>query len=227
MKIIPVIDLLHGHVVRAERGRRENYRPWRSALCESADPIDLVHALHVDHHFASIYLADLDAIQAQGNHNALLTRINRQYPALEIWLDGGFRTPTDLEAIAQLPRVRGVVGSETWNDRRATPAPDAMLSIDSDEDGPRDPSGICDDPTRRPEHLILMNLRRVGSGQGPDIALLRHWREKAPGAHLYLAGGIRNRKDLVTAHRAGACGVLVATALHNGSLDGLSDSSLT
>lgn len=223
MEIIPVIDLLHGNVVRAERGRRQDYRPWRSSLCPSADPIELVHTLHMERRFSSIYVADLDAIQQRGDHRELLLHIAGHFPTLELWIDGGFRVPDDLARIDHLSRVRAVIGSETWRDTRARPHAGALLSIDSDAHGPRDPSGICDDPTRRPDTLILMNLDRVGSDQGPDIGLLGAWRTKASAAQLYLAGGIRNEADLATASNAGAHGVLVASALHDGSLDKVSD----
>ena len=227
MKIIPVIDLLHGCVVRAERGQRQDYRPWRSALCRSADPIDLVHTLHVERHFPLIYMADLDAIQQQGDHAALLARINGLFPELHLWFDGGFQTPADLTRIGQLSRVRAVIGSESWTDRQVRPNEGSLLSIDSDALGPRDPSGICGDPLRRPHDLILMNLGRVGSRQGPDSDLLEEWRNKAPGARLYLAGGIRNIDDVVTARSAGAHGVLTASALHDGSLDGVTPGTFT
>lgn len=227
MKIIPVIDLSHGRVVRAEQGRRLDYRPLLSPLCPTADPFELVRSLRVQRHFPTLYIADLDAIQQDGNQIALLSRIHDACPDLELWFDGGFRTRSDLEAAKILDRVCAVVGSETWSEYGAPPTTGTMLSIDSDTDGPRDPSGICEDPLRRPSDLILMNLARVGSRQGPDTQLLKTWRDKAPGARLYLAGGVRDIRDLAVAASAGAHGVLVASALHDGSLDAVDSGTFT
>lgn len=196
-------------------------------LCRTADPIDLVHTLHVERHFPLIYMADLDAIQQLGDHAALLARINDLFPELHLWFDGGFQTPADLTRIGRLSRVRAVIGSESWTDRHACPTEGSLLSIDCDAQGPRDPSGICGDPVRRPHDLILMNLGRVGSRQGPDADLLEEWRNQAPGARLYLAGGIRGIDDVVAAHSAGAQGVLTASALHDGSLDGVAPGIFT
>ena len=45
MQIIPVIDLLNGVVVHAQRGDRKNYQPIQSALTTSHQPLDIVAAL--------------------------------------------------------------------------------------------------------------------------------------------------------------------------------------
>lgn len=214
MKIIPVIDLLHGRVVRAIRGQRSAYRPWHSPLCPTADPHDLLDVLHRQHGFRTVYVADLDAILGQASHADLLYRLAAAFPALELWLDAGYRTAADLSAPSLPPRCRAVIGSESWADTRGRPPAGSLLSVDSDAHGPRDPSGICADPQRRPGDLILMNLTRVGSDQGPDLDLLRHWRHCAPAAQLYLAGGIRDHADLAHVRAQGAAGVLLASALH-------------
>jgi phosphoribosylformimino-5-aminoimidazole carboxamide ribotide isomerase len=39
MRIIPVVDLQNGVVVRAVKGERERYLPLESALCRSSDPV--------------------------------------------------------------------------------------------------------------------------------------------------------------------------------------------
>ncbi len=45
MRIIPVIDVMDGVVVRAIGGRRDEYRPLVSQLTVSTDPIAVAKAL--------------------------------------------------------------------------------------------------------------------------------------------------------------------------------------
>ena len=40
----------------------------------------------------------------------------------------------------------------------------------------------------------------------------------AGGRRVYAAGGVRNRADIEALHAAGAAGVLIATALHTGTI---------
>ena len=63
-----------------------------------------------------------------------------------------------------------------------------------------------------------MTLARVGSGEGPDLARLRQIMVKNPGRRLYAAGGVRDLDDLKGLNDAGAAGVLVASALHDGRI---------
>lgn len=219
MKIIPVIDLLRGCAVHAERGHRDTYRPLQSPLCRHGEVLPLVRRLYEELHYPLIYLADLDAIQGSGNNVAVLSEIRSAFPDLKLWFDGGFRCPSDLTGFRGQTKVRTVIGSETWGDGGPLPDPKAILSVDLDADGLRDHSGICADSTRRPTDLILMNLTRVGSRNGPDIGLLEQWRLKAPEARLYLAGGVRGPDDLKPTEDAGAAGVLLASALHDGSFN--------
>jgi phosphoribosylformimino-5-aminoimidazole carboxamide ribotide isomerase len=216
--LIPVIDLLDGRAVRARLGLRHDYRPLQSPLCEQGEVLPLVRRLVDRFGFTRVYLADLNAIQEQGENFALLEQLSHRVPELELWVDAGFRGPADIERLCARVMLRPVIGSESWRSRDALPGPSPILSIDSDESGLRDPSGISADPERRPTDLILMNLSRIGGELGPDLEWLRHWRERAPGSRLYAAGGVRDRTDLQRLRAAGATGVLLSSALHRGDL---------
>ena len=65
MRIIPVIDLAAKTVVHAVAGRRNQYRPIESKLCESTSPIDIAQAFRSRFGLTELYLADLDAIQGK------------------------------------------------------------------------------------------------------------------------------------------------------------------
>lgn len=218
MLLIPVIDLLCGRAVAAQCGQRRKYRPLTSPLCENGEVLPLVQRLVDTFGCARLYLADLDAIERQGDNRALLSRVAERFPGLELWVDAGFVEPAEVEALGARLAMRPVIGSESWRSREPPPGAAPVLSIDVDSGGLRDPSGIARDAARRPRDLILMDLSRVGSGQGPDLDLLHHWRLQAPGSRLYSAGGVRNPADLQRLQEAGATGVLLSSALHRGDI---------
>jgi phosphoribosylformimino-5-aminoimidazole carboxamide ribotide isomerase len=63
-----------------------------------------------------------------------------------------------------------------------------------------------------------MTLARIGSDAGPDFERLAAISRRAENRAVYLAGGARGRADIEKARAAGAAGVLVASALHDGRL---------
>jgi phosphoribosylformimino-5-aminoimidazole carboxamide ribotide isomerase len=68
LRAIPVIDLMHGQVVRAQMGDRASYRPLESLLSPTSDPVDVVRGLLGVFPFQTLYVADLDAIQGNGDN---------------------------------------------------------------------------------------------------------------------------------------------------------------
>ena len=75
MEIIPVIDLMAGHVVHARFGNRQHYQPIQSLLCNSSKPVDIIQALLELYPFKTIYIADIDAIQGPDNHFELVVAL--------------------------------------------------------------------------------------------------------------------------------------------------------
>jgi HisA/HisF family protein len=230
LNLIPVIDLLQGHVVRAVRGDRKAYRPIVSALCASSDPVTVARIL-CDHCAArQLYVADLDALQGRATQIAVLADLLQALPGIELWLDAGLADASAGEALrSQLApfasRIVFVYGSESLRSREALErcfghgaGEDdirAALSLDR-RDGQRlDAAGCWDAVALWPERLIVMTLERVGSGAGPDLETLKEVRRLAPGAMLIGAGGIRSEDDLARAGAAGADAWLVASALHD------------
>lgn len=108
MQLIPVIDLLDGHAVRAERGQRECYRPVRSSLAATSEPVAIARTLVAAcaaqqvplggaaqqvpqaGGSATLYVADLGAILRRGQHVETLAALVAALPDVEIWLDAGF-----------------------------------------------------------------------------------------------------------------------------------------
>ncbi len=229
MHIVPVIDLLEGRVVRAVRGERQRYRPVVSTLCRSAAPPAVAQVLCEHCATDTLYVADLDALQGRPVQVAALIALLQAQPALQLWLDAGFASRDDFEALQAglgplSARVIPVYASESLRSADellrcfATPA-QGLLSLDRRGGLPLDRAGVWAAPARWPQRLIVMTLDRVGSAEGPDLAALAAVRERAPGARLIGAGGVRDATDLRAAAAAGADAWLVASALHDGRLD--------
>lgn len=222
MEVIPVIDLKSGQVVHARAGNRRDYRPIRTPLSASAAPEDVVGGLLGLYPFARLYVADLDAIERRGDHDAELRRLGARFPALELWVDNG--TDQSAAAAAWLERVPGrlVIGSESqrgpdvlaalWNQ------PPIALSLDFRGDVFLGPEALLDEPELWPSHVIVMSLALVGAQQGPDFARLDEISRRAAGRLIYAAGGVRDAADLRRLAALGCAGALVATALHSGTI---------
>ncbi len=225
MLVVPVIDLMGGQVVHARRGDRSNYRPLESALVRSSDPLDVVGALLAAAPFPAIYAADLDAILQRGEHREALLRIVDRFPSLALWVDAGFAQASQLRPWMISSGVVPVIGSESLAalddlaDLLAM-APQAILSLDTRAEQPLGPAALFDEPNRWPDRVVVMTLDRVGAGQGPALARLRKTLEQAQGKKVIAAGGVRDARDLEILEAMGVHAVLIASAIHDGTLEG-------
>jgi phosphoribosylformimino-5-aminoimidazole carboxamide ribotide isomerase len=224
--LIPVIDLKDGMVVHAREGRREDYRPVRSRLSPDAAPSKIVEALLALHPFKTLYVADLDAIQRHGDNMESIRNIRRDFPVLELWADTGINDAAALARWLDAGLGRPVIGSESLFDagfvsviREHCKHPSPVLSLDYQGDDFRGPPALLMHPERYwPQCVLAMNLHRVGSDKGPDLALIVELAGRVPGCQVYAAGGVRSIEDLHQVKAAGAAGALLATALHDGRI---------
>jgi phosphoribosylformimino-5-aminoimidazole carboxamide ribotide isomerase len=217
MQVIPVLDLIAGQVVRAKMGDRDAYRPIETPLSATPDPVDVAAGLLRLAPFSTFYIADLDAILGRGDNFAALGRLKAAFPALELWIDNG---AADAAAVAAT-RAFGaaVLGSESQRDLSLLARErDALLSLDFRGEAFQGPPELLQRPELWPERVIVMTLGRVGSGAGPDLDRLAAIRAIAGDRRLYAAGGVRGDADLAALEAAGAAGVLVASALHDGRI---------
>jgi phosphoribosylformimino-5-aminoimidazole carboxamide ribotide isomerase len=228
LKVIPVLDLLSGQVVRGVKGERSRYRPIVSPLVGGSEPVTLAKALLEASGSDTLYIADLDAIQGGPLQHEVLRSLLAALPETSLWLDGGFAGPEGVRALqdslaAAATGLRPVYASESLAEEGALAAirndPSAILSLDCRLQQPLDPAGCWLRPALWPATVISMTLDRVGAAAGPDLQTLDRLRALAPDRHWVGAGGIRSRTDLRAAQAAGAEAWLVASALHDGGLD--------
>ena len=95
--ILPVLDLMHGQIVRGIAGRRDAYRPIVSRLTDSAEPLAVARAFRSHFGFTEFYLADLDAIQH--GQPALAIHDQLQQDGFRLWIDAGLCTDGDADRI--------------------------------------------------------------------------------------------------------------------------------
>jgi uncharacterized protein related to proFAR isomerase len=236
MKLIPVLDLMHGQAVHARGGDRAQYRPIESPLCPgTAAPLPLARALLQAAGGDTLYIADLDALQGGDVQVDAIRALLAALPALQLWLDAGFATAAAATDVLQAlgPHaacVTPVWASEALPDTATATAAladreQAVLSLDRRGTQTWDAAGLWQRPDLWPRRVIVMTLDRVGTHHGPDWATLAAVQAKAPGVELIGAGGLRDAADVAQAEAAGIRAWLVATALHEGRLGGRVDPS--
>lgn len=238
MEIVPVLDLLNGHAVHAVAGERANYGPVDSRLGHGADPIHLAARMCTTVGSRSLYVADLGAIMSGRRHDELIETLidNSEGIVRRLYWDAGLRIPSDRERLPTHPNFVPIWGSETVNPVELASDPSlgpSAFSVDlsggvilgdwrawgaSDD---RDAVGLAAIGARLTncETLIVLDLKRVGVPVGPvDVDLLRAIRATVPaGVRLGVGGGVRPN-DLARLEMAGVDLVLLATAIHDGSL---------
>lgn len=220
MEVIPVIDLKGGVVVHARMGQRALYRPIETPLARSSDPVDVARGLLALHPFATLYVADLDAITGAGDNHVALARLRQALPDVTLWVDNGIADQPTASAWLAQGFGHVVLGSEAQSDsalvRHLGAEPRALLSLDFRGDDFCGPPELLSHAHIWPPRVIVMTLDRVGSHGGPDLARLRAIKSAA--RSVYAAGGVRDADDLRTLAAAGIAGALVASSLHNGRL---------
>jgi phosphoribosylformimino-5-aminoimidazole carboxamide ribotide isomerase len=230
--VIPVIDLKGGVAVHAVRGERERYRPLQSRIAEGSDPVHVARAVRERFGLEELYVADLDAIAGGPGSPDVVAALARE---ARVMLDAGAATAAAVARLLELGVARVVIGTETLPGAEAlrrlhAELPGTPLVVSLDLRGGQvvspDPALAGVDAADALARLadagareaLVLELARVGSGEGPDVALLRELRLRLPDVQLLAGGGVRHAGDLRALAAAGAAGALVATSLHSGAI---------
>lgn len=231
MKVIPVIDILNGIVVHAVRGRRSEYQPLKSVLCASASPLDVALAFKA-FGFSELYIADLNAIM-DGHPNFPILKQLVDKTGLDLMVDAGVSDLERAEKLLKSHVSRVIIGTETLPSVsfvkeavKSLGKEQIIVSLDLKGEkvltkfelsqlSPLDlllafqGMGL--------EQIIILDLTRVGSGDGVNIPLLREIL-KIRRMKVSVGGGVRSVADLLELKNMGVFGVLIATALHSGKI---------
>lgn len=230
MKIIPVLDLLNGVVVRGVAGERAVYQPVVSCLTDNPAPLSVARAIREKFGLNDFYVADLDAIQFSKPN----WQVYRQLSAdgCRLMIDAGVSDVRQASDLLAGGAVRVIVGLESC--RR----PDLLKSLCEACGRERitfsldlkggipfgDTSGWgTDDPETIGRQaidagigsLIVLDLAQVGRDEGLSTLALCN-RLQAFGVPLITGGGVRGVADLNGLQDQGIAGVLVASILHDG-----------
>jgi phosphoribosylformimino-5-aminoimidazole carboxamide ribotide isomerase len=238
MRLIPVIDLLNGRAVHAVRGDRVQYKPVRSLLCASPQPLPLARAYRERLELDEIYVADLNAIQGRdhSSHRDVIAALV-QWEKMKIILDAGTSDITDARRFLDLGVHKVIIGTETlqdWDLLSDLPArvdPDRLvLSLDFSSGkilsrcirmASMSPSEVLRHlQSAGWEEIILLDIRGVGSRTGVNRALVSEMPARLPYLRFLVGGGIARADELIELESLGFAGVLVATALHCGIITG-------
>ncbi len=238
------MDLMRAQVVRGVGGRRDEYRPIQSVLCDDARPPTVAQAL-ANLGFRHAYLADLDAIQQKGVGSlfspawSIYEEVLRT--GLDLWIDAGLKNADEARELAAFEidgrRIAGIVaGLESLADPdslakmcEAVGSARLVFSLDMKLSVPLVGSpawhGLSAEQIAAialragVRRMIVLDLAQVGMGRGVGTEpLCRALRCLAPDLQIIAGGGVRGPADLDSLARAGCDAALVASALHDGRL---------
>jgi phosphoribosylformimino-5-aminoimidazole carboxamide ribotide isomerase len=233
MRILPVLDLLGGRVVRGVAGRRQEYRPVVSCLTSSTRPLDVARALRERLGLDELYVADLDAIA--GQEPAFATFATLQQEGFRLWVDAGVDGPERMRLLADAGISTLIAGLETLAGARALAdilrihGERVVFSLDLCAGRALTKPGAWEETDAWAlasravalgvRHLLVLDLARVGVGTGTGTEELCARLVKAfPQVEVNAGGGVRGRDDLCRLRDCGVQAVLVASALHDGRL---------
>jgi len=232
VQVIPVLDLARGRAVSGRGGRRETYAAVRSRLISTTgDARALVAAYRDALGCDECYVADLDALAG----GAVQREALRDLATLgsRLLVDAGVATPARARDLLADGVRQVIVGLETLPSFdalaaviRAVGPARVIFSLDLRNGEPLSISergGTPVDLARAAvaagaAGLLVLDLARVGSGEGADIALLAALRRVHPDVELLAGGGVATVRQLEDLAEVGIDAALVGTALHDGSL---------
>jgi len=233
-KIIPVIDILNSKAVHAIKGERENYKPLKSVLFETTDPTNIIKTLNIKYNFNEFYIADLDSILKKKLNIQTLKQIG-DIENVKTIIDPGIVTTEEIKSFKQINFRALILGLETIKNLETVKrsleflgANKIIVSIDmykgkilsNAKEFKNYPiiEVIKKIEKLGVEELILLDLFRVGLKLGGVPQLYKDILQNFNG-NIYVGGGIKNLNDILQYKAEGFSGVLIATALYDGTIE--------
>jgi phosphoribosylformimino-5-aminoimidazole carboxamide ribotide isomerase len=239
MRVIPVIDLKDGLVVRGIAGERERYRPIVSTLATDARPGSIATAFVQRLGLREIYVADLDAIAGgepdwaayreiaatgatlmidAGLRNATAARRMVEFAAEDNSVTGIIAALESCQTAADLREILGILGTNL-----------GLFSLDLMHGVPTTAVAAWKDLSAEEiartvlkmgfQRLIVLDLADVGVDRGVGtLGLCRALRTFESNLEVIAGGGVRHVADLYRLAQSGCDAALVASSLHDGRL---------
>jgi len=233
-KIIPVIDILNSKAVHAVKGKRTKYEVLKSHLFHSPNPVEIIREIKNKLKFYEFYIADLDSI-INNTPNFQILREILEISDAEIILDPGIVNLKDIHKFNRYRIKSLILGLETLKSFKVINQSLQILSqnniiISIDMYKGRIISKAKDirkqnllDLIKKIESLdikniLLLDLFRVGQKIGGIPPLFIEILNNFNG-NVLVGGGIKDFKDILDYKEQNFFGVLIATALYDGTID--------
>jgi len=233
-KIIPVIDILNSEAVHAVKGEREKYKPLVSVLFKGNNPINITKKFKDEYSINEIYIADLDAIIRRKPNLTLLKEI-LQLTDIKVMIDPGIisieniveyskysldslilglETIANFKVISECLKINGshktIVSIDMYNEIIQTNVKDIKNLHPIEIVKKIEDLGV--------DKIILLDLYKVGQKVGGIPPLYLKIRDNYKGKIL-VGGGIKDIRDIEMYKHNNFSGVLIGTALHDGTID--------
>ena len=209
MNIIPAIDLKKGKVVRAIQGDRASYEPIDLVTAYSSNPITFIKDLIIKYKPSTIYLADLDLLDGNGNNIDIIYKIANTFRNKIFWVDMGAEKIKKLN----IKNITPILCSESCEDIRLINYiyKDHIHSYDYKDRllGTKYFKKLYSSYKKK---VIFMNISDVGNKKGPDFRYLRGM-PKYSHTEYYVGGGINSTLDLYKLRKMNIAGALVSSLL--------------
>ena len=233
-KIIPVIDILNSKAVHAVKGERVNYKPLKSPLFKSSNPLEIVKILKHKYNFNEFYIADLDSILKKRPNFRILEKI-LNIRNIKVFVDPGIVSLEDTIKFSKFKFKGVILGLETIKNidiisqsLKVLDQKKVIVSVDMykgkilsnaknlKNQNPLKIIKIIE--TLGVKEIILLDLYRVGQKLG-GIPLLYSDISKSYSGKIFVGGGIKNYNDILNYKEQNFSGVLIATALYDGTIN--------
>ena len=238
MRIIPVLDILtleeKKHVVRGIKGERKKYFPIKSSkILNDSNPIEMAKKFKELGEFEELYIADLDAIQGL-NRNLDYINVIVQNNNQKVMVDAGISNLSDINNLKKINIDKFIIGTETLKSLQELKDiidifgnEKIILSIDLFNNRLMTKNEELKDLKLKNflnkimkldiQEIIFLELTQVGAKTGVNASLIKLMR-KYLNCKLITGGGVKTISDLMSMQELGIDGVLVATALHEGTI---------
>jgi len=233
-KIIPVIDILNSKAVHAKKGERTKYKPLKSKLIQSSNPVEIIQLFKKKYGFNDFYVADLDSIINKNPNLPILKEI-LEISDMNIILDPGIVNLEDIYLFSRFNIKNLILGLETLKsitliDQSLQILDQNKIIISIDMYNGQILSSAKDIKNQNPlklikkieslgiKNIILLDLFRVGQKIGGIPPLYLDLLHNFTG-NIFIGGGIKNYRDILDYKEQNFSGILIATALYDGTVD--------